>query len=226
MLIQCEDELPRTLCTAMSVTEDVGINTLKSAANPREKLEPAEWVDAYGDYLYRYAQSRLRDANAAEEVVQETFLAGIRFESQFAGDGSQRGWLLGILKRKIIDNVRQRSRSARDSEGDLESDPTGNLFDERGFWNKGAATWSSVPECNLESAELWQIVRSCLRQLPSGQANAFVLSVMEEIDSEQVCNELEISSSNLWVRLHRARVGLSRCVGRKWNLGQAGSDVA
>ena len=206
--------------------EDVSINTQKSAVNRKESLEPSEWVDAYGDYLYRYAQSRLRETHAAEEVVQETFLAGIRFESQFAGDGSQCAWLLGILKRKIVDHVRQKSRFARDSEGDTEFDPSANLFDERGFWKKGAATWSAAPECNLELAELWLIVRTCLRQLPSGQADAFALSVMEQMDSDEICRKLKISSSNLWVRLHRARVGLARCVGRKWNTVQGGSHVA
>lgn len=194
------------------------MNSHRPADHPAELLEPTEWVDAYGDYLYRYAHSRLRDANAAEEAVQETFLAGIRFESQFAGDGSQRAWLLGILKRKIVDHVRQQARFARDREGETESDPIANLFDERGFWKKGAATWSSAPESSLESVELWQIVRNCLRKLTSGQAAAFVLSVMEEIDSDQICSELEITSSNLWVRLHRARLGLAKCVGSQWDV--------
>ena len=74
------------------------------------KLDPAVWVDEYGEYLFRYAYSRLRDANAAEEAVQETFLAGVRYVEQFAGRGSERGWLLGILKRKIVDYVRARSK--------------------------------------------------------------------------------------------------------------------
>ena len=81
-------------------------------AQPISKtLKPAEWVDQYGDYLYRYAYSRLRDPNAVEEVLQETFLAGIRHHDQFSGRGSERGWLLGILKRKMIDFIRSRARS-------------------------------------------------------------------------------------------------------------------
>ena len=67
------------------------------------QVDPELWVDDYGDYLYRYAYSRLRDANAAEEVIQDTFMAGIRYRSQFGGKGSERGWLLCILKRKIVD---------------------------------------------------------------------------------------------------------------------------
>lgn len=191
---------------------------------PERTLEPEQWVASYGDYLYRYAFSRLRDANAAEEVVQETFLAGIRFLDQFTGTGSQRGWLLGILKRKIVDHVRKRSRYDRDGAGDGDADPTAQLFDEKGFWKRGAATWSSTPESQLERDELWSIVQSCLKHLPDGQADVFVLSVMEEMDGAEICRELNISQSNLWVRLHRARLKLSRCVGALW--GQSPQTAA
>ena len=80
----------------------------------KAQIDPELWVDDYGDYLYRYAYSRLRDANSAEEVVQDTFMAGIRHQSQFTGKGSQRAWLLGILRRKILDYVRLRSISVFD----------------------------------------------------------------------------------------------------------------
>ena len=85
-------------------------------------LKPETWVDEYGDYLFRYAYSRLRDPNAAEEVVQETFVAGVRYAEQFSGRGSERGWLLGILKRKIIDYVRLRAKHASSPSHEDESD--------------------------------------------------------------------------------------------------------
>ncbi len=175
---------------------------------------PDEWVDQYGDYLFRYAYSRLRDVNAAEEVVQETFLAGIRNQHQFAGRGSQRGWLLGILKRKIIDFVRRRAKYDGTSGYD-EADPTTLLFDENGNWRKGALP-ESEGERAVEARELWDIVKDCLNSLPQGQADVFVLSVMEDMDSEEICKELGITPSNLWVRLHRARLGLAKCVGARW----------
>ncbi|WP_077027495.1 sigma-70 family RNA polymerase sigma factor [Fuerstiella marisgermanici] len=192
------------------------MNKKDPAAGP-DKLPPDQWVGAYGDYLFRYAVSRLRDQNAAEEVVQETLLAGIRFQSQFAGKGSQRGWLMGILKRKIIDFVRRRDKHARDSKANPNADATDELFKENGFWKKGVATWSAVPDGNLESSELWEIVAECLKHLPDGQADAFVLSVLEEMDSDRICEALEITDTNLWVRLHRARLRLAVCVGSKWN---------
>ncbi|QDU07149.1 sigma-70 family RNA polymerase sigma factor [Gimesia aquarii] len=184
--------------------------------NCEQKLDPSEWVDAYSDYLYRYAFSRLRDVSAAEESLQETFLAGIKHQSQFQGLGSQRAWLLGILKRKIVDYIRSRSRLKQVSDHGHEAELENQLFDESGFWRQGAKRWAVEPRRRLESEELWQIVRECLSHIPEPQADAFMLSVMEEMSTEEICAELNITQSNLWVRLHRARLHLAHCVSSHW----------
>lgn len=181
-------------------------------------VDPDQWLENYGDYLYRYAFSRLRKADAAEEVVQETFLSGIRFQERFTGAGAERAWLLGILKRKIVDYVRRRNRYDRDGAFDESSDPSSQLFNQHGNWK--AAAFPDLPDEQVASKEIWGIVQDCLSHLPSGQADVFVLSVMEEMETESICEQLKISPSNLWVRLHRARLGLARCVGAKWNVEQ------
>jgi RNA polymerase sigma-70 factor (TIGR02943 family) len=177
-------------------------------------LLPEDWVDAYGDLLYRYALMRLRDPSEAEEVVQETFLAGIRHAGQFDGKGAQQAWLLGILKRKVIDTVRKRQRQDRYLAQDA-LDFTALLFDESGHWRAGLIP-SIGPDDFVETSELWQVVRDCLSAIPQTQADAFVLSVMEDMAPEQICEELGITTDNLWVRLHRARLGLAKCVSSKW----------
>lgn len=180
-----------------------------------EPLNPGAWVDEFGDYLYRYAYSRLRDANAAEEVLQETFLAGLRYRKQFSGRGSERAWLLGIMKRKIVDYIRQRLRHARDGSYEDESDPSLQLFDANGAWRNVEALGLS-PDHRMQSRELWQVVRECLQHLPATQADVFTLSVMEDMDADDICRQLDITPNNYWVRLHRARLGLARCVGSRW----------
>lgn len=193
---------------------------------PIAPLDPTIWVDEYGDYLYRYAQSRLRDANAAEEVVQETFLAGVRYAEQFSGRGTEQAWLLGILKRKIIDYVRKRSKHGGTQGYEDDADPSGLLFDEIGNWKPGAIGWAPAPDQKVQLDELWSVVKGCLKTLPTGQADVFVLSVMEEMDSDEICQELEITSANFWVRMHRARLGLAKCVGAKWyQHGEVKQDV-
>lgn len=184
------------------------------------ELNPGEWVEAYGDYLFRYANSRLRDANAAEEVVQETFLAGVRYSEQFAGRGSERGWLIGILKRKIIDYVRSRKKHSQVAPYEDEHDPSAQMFDAMGNWKPGAVNWSPEPGKAIELVELQSVVQDCLKTLPQSQADVFILSVMEEMDSNEICDELEITPANMWVRMHRARLGLAKCVGSKWHVDQ------
>ncbi len=186
-----------------------------SDPQPAPGLNPDNWVDEYGDYLFRYAVSRLRDDNAAEEVVQETFLAGIRFQHRYTGDGTERAWLLGILKRKLIDHIRRRARYDRDGVSDGSHDPSEKLFDQKGNWKNGAFM-SATPDGQVASREIWEVVKDCLKRLPQGQADVFVLSVMEEMTSEEICQELQITPSNLWVRLHRARLALAQCVGARW----------
>ena len=185
-----------------------------SAATRRTASTPDTWVDECGDYLFRYAVSRLRDNTAAEEVVQETFFAGIRFHDRYTGEGAERAWLLGILKRKIVDYVRRRNRYDRDGSWDDTNDPSAQLFDQNGAW-KGNVFSGGAPD-SVEAAEIFDVVKECLKGIPKGQADVFVLSVMEEMDSDQICAELGISPSNLWVRLHRARLALARCVGSRW----------
>lgn len=177
--------------------------------------DPERWVDEYGNYLFRYAVARLRDESAAEEVVQETFLAGIRFLDHYTGQGAERAWLLGILKRKLVDFVRRRNRYNRDSSYEDTNDPSAQLFDNNGNWKAGAFP-AATPDGNVESREIWDVVKGCLEHIPRGQADVFVLSVMEEMDSDQICKELDITPSNLWVRLHRARLALAKCVASKW----------
>lgn len=179
-------------------------------------LQPTEWVDQHGDYLFRYAVSRLRNSEAAEEVVQQTFLAGLEHLQQYAGKGSERGWLTGILKRKIIDLIRARQRTQNLSNDD-EGDPLDQMFDPKGHWKKNVRSTLLQPLDSVERAEFWPILRQCLAGLPAKQADAFTLREMEELESDEICKELAITSSNLWVLLHRARIRLAQCMKTRWN---------
>jgi len=175
-------------------------------------LDPAAWVDRHGDALYRYAVSRLRDPDSAEEVVQETFMAALRARDQFSGKGSEGAWLLGICKRKVIDHIRRRNRSDAASGGDLGTDPSEALFDAKGNWKFDPRMFQGRPEASLEREEFWEAFRGCLGGLSQRQADAFSLRELDGLSTKEICKELEISTSNLWVLLHRARLQLTRCM--------------
>jgi RNA polymerase sigma-70 factor (TIGR02943 family) len=182
----------------------------------RHEIRPEEWLLEYGDYLFRYAVSRLRDTNAAEEVVQETFLAGLRAAGQYSGKGAERAWLLGILKRKIVDFIRLRNRTTGLPLNEPEDRWADSLFDVTGHWRASPRFLGSQPGDALEREEFWSAFRDCLARLPQRQADVFVLRELDNEESVEICKELAISTSNLWVLLHRARLQLAKCLQGQW----------
>lgn len=189
----------------------------EAADSEKRSIDPSAWLDQYGDYLYRYALSRLRDAESAEEVVQETFVSALRARDQFAGKGTEQAWLVGILKRKIVDLVRKRNRATSAHGSDMDEDLSETLFDNRGHWRVDPRVFGSNPQSILESREFWSVFRACLAKLPQRQADVFTLREMDDRTGAEICKELDVSASNLWVLLYRARVGLSRCLKSNWH---------
>lgn len=185
---------------------------------------PESWVDAHGDVLFRYAVLRLRDRSAAEEVVQETFLAALHAYEKFSAHSSERTWLIGILKHKITDHFRRTSRFMPLIQDDRDEISSANdkVFFTTGPWidhwdnETGPCDWNATPENALVQAEFRERLRRCLAALPERLAAAFALREMEGLTSEEVCKVLEITSTNLWVMLHRARAQLRLCIEVHW----------
>jgi RNA polymerase sigma-70 factor (ECF subfamily) len=177
---------------------------------------PSEWVDRHADALFRYALLRLRDPEAAEELVQEAFLAALSAHQDFRTESSERTWLIGILKHKIIDHFRRKAR--QESPDDPAGSASGlhDVFTKSGKWRAMPGKWPTRAEQGLEDRELREVLAHCLSALPQGLARGFVLREMEGLSSQEVCKVLQVSSTNLWVMLHRARLSLRRCVERNW----------
>lgn len=182
------------------------------------QLDPQRWVDEHGDALFGYAMIRLRNPELAEDVVQETFMAALRGRDSYAGRASERTWLISILKRKIIDYFRKRREiTASELSADDDADSlVGAMFDQSGMWKSNKPmTWTD-PVGSLREKDFMKILRECLAGLPGRLADAFTLREMEQIPSEEVCQILGITSSNLWQMLYRSRVRLRRCLEVKW----------
>jgi RNA polymerase sigma-70 factor (ECF subfamily) len=182
----------------------------------RAKLNVSQWVDEHADVLFRYALQRIRRRDVAEELVQETFLAALRAHGEFGGQSSERTWLVGILRHKIVDHIRRaaQARSSRPDEGeDVSMD---KFFKKNGHWKNEPHDWGSDPVEVLDKRDFWQVLEECFSALPQGLADTFVLRELEERQPAEVCETLEISESNLWVRLHRARLLLKECLEKNW----------
>ena len=201
------------------------VDSCKLQMSDREdhKIEPQHWVERYGDYLFAYAVVRVNDSSKAEDLVQETFLAGLKARERFRGESAERTWLTSILKRKIIDTYRKKYTSKEQNFGEYEETVfDGDFYRSEepfsGHWleGKGPNSYSLLPEGELEQQELMKFIRLCIGQLPPQLAAAFVMKMIDEEDSDTICKELGITSSNLWVMLHRARLRMRDCLEKKW----------
>ncbi|HZS46159.1 MAG TPA: sigma-70 family RNA polymerase sigma factor [Blastocatellia bacterium] len=184
--------------------------------------DPSSWVDLHGDYLYGYALLRLRDQSAAEDAVQETLLAAIQNRSKFEGRASERTWLTGILKHKIIDQFRRAGKESTVDDIEGAEFEHSDFFRDTGEWKnhwkpeKAPVEWRATPAELVEQEEFWNIFVRCLSPLPKRIASAFTLREIDEMPSEEICKVLGISATNLWVMLHRARLHLRNCLQINW----------
>jgi RNA polymerase sigma-70 factor (ECF subfamily) len=185
--------------------------------NPGESIKSSrhnidELVSRHAEVLYSYAIMRVGDQELAEDMVQETLLAALRSWENFAGDSSERTWLIGILRHKILDFFRQQPdcEQAEDEAWRIEH------FCKKGHWKDKMVDWKADPAALAENNEFWKVLHDCLKELSQIMAKAFVMRELEGMSSEQVCKHLEISQTNLWVRLHRARLQLRRCLELNW----------
>ena len=191
--------------------------------------DPERWVEVYGDYLFKYAMARLRDPTHAEDAVQETFLAALKGGKAFAGLAAERSWLVGILKNKIFDHYRRACRETLFTDLEFYSDEESGRFVAegafKGAWihDLGPKQWPKPGE-SLDKEEFWQTYRDCSGKLPRNVAAVFNLREVDDLDSKRICRMLNISESNLWVMLHRARMALRRCLEINW-FGKAGEAL-
>jgi RNA polymerase sigma-70 factor (TIGR02943 family) len=178
--------------------------------------DPATWVDAHGAALLAYTLTRVRDRQTAEDLVQETFLAALQ-AANFRGDAAERTWLTSILRNKICDHFRRLARERTQPGGeDVDNVVDGGFAKVMEHWVKEPGRWVVDDEALIANREFWEVFHECLRGLPSRQAAAFVMRMMEDVDSEKVCQDLNINATNLWVMLHRARFRLRTCLEEHW----------
>ncbi len=177
---------------------------------------PETWVDSYGDFLYRFALSRVKDPSIAEDLVQETFLAALRARENFKGRSTGRTWLIAILKHKIVDHIRKKIREPSTDKIETLTDVSDPDFDERGQWQIRPGKWAVNPGNLYEQKEFLNVLYRCLAELPERLAEAFVKREINGLSTDEVCKELGITATNSWVMLYRARMSLRRCLENRW----------
>lgn len=178
--------------------------------------DPVTWLDQHGDSLYRFALLRVRNPTTAEDLVQETLLAAWRAKDNFAGQATERTWLIAILKNKLIDHFRRSSRETPLPDIADTDDAIDALFVEHtAHWAQPPTAWPR-PDDALEQAEFWRVFQDCLAGLPDRQAQVFTLTEVDGLSTEELCKALSAQPSNVWVMLHRARLRLRECLEQRW----------
>jgi RNA polymerase sigma-70 factor (ECF subfamily) len=176
-------------------------------------------IEQHRAYLLRYATLQLRDAGAAEDAVQDTLIAALEGWDRFSGNSSVKTWLTGILKHKIVDHLRRQSREQPLMNGDdderSESDAADALFKGDGHWQTRPRAWGD-PDQALENKKFLEALDLCVQNLPAKTARVFMMRDVMEVETDAICKELNITSTNCWVMLHRARLSLRECLELTW----------
>ncbi len=186
--------------------------------SPNEKkYDPSKWVEEHGDALFRFAILRVKDQSIAEDLVQETFLAALKGIDKFKGGSSLRTWMVGILKHKIIDQFRRNKPEILASDlATMEDESEADRLDRSDTRRDGHPVWHGDPDNLLRNKEFWGVLMACLDGLPDAHRRVFSLREIDGIKGDEICKILDITSTNLWVMLHRARGKLQNCLENNW----------
>jgi RNA polymerase sigma-70 factor (ECF subfamily) len=181
---------------------------------PKHEINPDKWIDLYADYLFNYTVTRVSDREIAQDLVQDTFFAGLKSMKNFKGEASERTWLISILKRKIIDHYRK----INSNKGKAEVRIQYNDAESEGDWleERVADPFDKTAEDNMQNTELGDAIHNCLGKLPKKQSEVFKMKTVLNYETEVICNELNITASNLWVIIHRARTAMADCLQENW----------
>mgnify|MGYP001140647482 FL=1 len=181
----------------------------------KHKINPNDWIKLYSDYLFNYTITRVSDREIAKDLVQDTFFAGLKSMANFKGEASERTWLVAILKRKIIDHYRKINSNKGKAEVRMsynsDTETEGDWLEER-----VADPYDMTAEDTIENTELGLAIHKCLSKLPKKQAKVFKMKTLLNYETEAICNELNITASNLWVIIHRARTTMASCMEENW----------
>ncbi len=205
---------------------------METCSPKKKQLDPTDWLGEHGDYLYRYALVRVRDEAAAEDLLQETLLAAMGSYQSHEGRSSERTWLIGILKHKVIDHFRRIAKTPVFQVSNDEGCDEVNWFEKDGAWrghwreDQAPVSWPVGLVKLSESKEFWETFDRCLARLSPQMAIAFTLREIDGLSSAEICEILNVTPNKLWVILHRGRAKLRHFLEAEWFSGRKPSSTS
>lgn len=185
--------------------------------NQGDALSYEQQLVSHHDYLLRFARLQLRNDAWAEDAVSDTMLAALAKPQAFENRSQLKTWLVGILKHKVIDMLRLHGREVSSHADD---DDGADLLDLIGFKPNGhfaqmPADWGN-PEQDLRSQQFLKVMDACVEKLPATQGRLFLMREWLELSVDDICKELNLTATNLYVQLHRSRLCLRECLELNW----------
>lgn len=181
----------------------------------KHSLNPDTWIEKYADQLLGYAIVRVRDRDVAKDLVQESFFVALRSKESYRGELSEKNWLYLILRSRILDFYKKK-KEVNESQMQSDDGELSNSFLETGHWKSDAAPKEWNADRMVESNEFMTILDQCRDKLSNLQQAVFTMKFIDGESSDDICKELNISSSNYWVLVHRAKLQLRGCLEKNW----------
>lgn len=191
----------------------------RESSHDIESLVDDEYLQALRQQMLKFAILQLGNEHAAEDAVQEALLGAMKNAESFKARAALKTWVFAILKNKIADALRKKSRSKEVTNlmGSDDDESVPDVFTQNGSWKpgEGPANWGD-PELAFKQGQFWVVFETCLDELPEGQARVFMMREFIGLESNEICEQLDLSTSNLHVLLHRARLRLRECLENCW----------
>jgi len=178
------------------------------------------WVNEYSDALYSWSFYKTSSRETAEDLVQDTFLAAYNKFESFKGDSQPKTWLFSILNNKIIDHYRLSSKTTKKTVSlseDSAYEITEGFFDEAENWKSTAINpvWNQDEEL-LDNPDFNNVMQFCMDDLPENWRFAVTSKYLTDKKADEICQDLNITVSNYWQIIHRAKLVLKKCLEMKW----------
>jgi RNA polymerase sigma-70 factor (TIGR02943 family) len=179
-----------------------------------------EWVESFSEGLYLWAFKKTSKKEVAEDLVQETFLAALKAFDKFEGRSSAKTWLHSILNHKIIDYYRKNSKlqAKTDSLDEPKAMEVSDAFFKKGHWNdfQQGNVWNEEEQELLDNPEFNKVLAACMGNLPERWHSALTSKYLLQKDAQAICKELDITASNYWQIIRRAKLLVRACLNQNW----------
>lgn len=165
----------------------------------------AQFVRCYSGRMLAVARRLLRNDADAADALQDGFLSAFKSLPNFEGNSSLGTWLHRIVVNACLMKLRSQSRRRDCSLEDLLP-----RFDQTGHHVEPVCRWSGTSSEDMQRSETQSQVRACIEQLPDDYRIVLMLRDIEELDTEQTAELLQVTTGTVKTRLHRARQALCK----------------